>query len=127
MGLDAAIDSFTMSSSQAMTINLTRLPIELSGIEFEQFCEQWQVQEFYLFGSVLRDDFREDSDIDVMISFQPTATWGLMALVKIQQQLEALFGRDVDLLTKASIEQSHNWIRRHDILSTAQLIYAATS
>jgi predicted nucleotidyltransferase len=110
-----------------VTLYLDSLPIELVHTSLEQFCQRWQVQELYLFGSVLRDDFRDDSDIDVMISFKTAAGWGLMALVKMQQELEILFGRDVDLLTKASIEQSHNWIRRHDILSTAQLVYAATS
>lgn len=106
-----------------MPLYLPELPIELASADLEQFCQRWQVQELYLFGSVLRDDFRTDSDIDVMISFQTTARWGLMALSKMRRELEALFGRSVDLLTKASIEQSHNWIRRWDILSTAQLIY----
>jgi predicted nucleotidyltransferase len=88
------------------------------------FCDRWQIVEFYLFGSVLRDDFRPDSDIDVMVKFAPTARWGF-EIVDIKQELEALFERKVDLLTKASIEKSENWIRRKEILGTARLIYVA--
>ena len=90
-----------------------------------EFCQRWQVQEFSLFGSVLRDDFRANSDIDVMVDFQPSARWGLLALVEMKEELEAIFEREVDLLTKKSIEQSENWIRRQEILSTAQVIHVA--
>ncbi|MEO0378335.1 MAG: nucleotidyltransferase family protein [Cyanobacteria bacterium P01_A01_bin.17] len=89
-----------------------------------KFCQRWQVQEFYLFGSVLRDDFRPDSDIDVMVQFATEAHWGF-EIVEMKQELENLFGRKADLLTKASIEESHNWMRRQEILGTAQLIYVA--
>ena len=87
------------------------------------FCQRWQIEEFYLFGSVLREDFRPDSDIDVMVKFTSDARWGLLALVRMKREFEELFGRDVDLLTKKSIEQSENWIRRKEILGTARLIY----
>ena len=55
-----------------------------------KFCQRWQVQELYLFGSVLRNDFRPDSDIDVMIDFQPSARWGLLALVAMKEELEVI-------------------------------------
>jgi uncharacterized protein len=87
------------------------------------FCQHWKIQEFYLFGSILRDDFRPDSDIDVMVQFVPDARWGF-EIVDMKQELEKIFGREVDLLTKKSIEQSENWIRRKEILGTARLIYA---
>ena len=90
-----------------------------------QFCQRWKVQEFYLFGSVLREDFRLESDIDVMVDFQPSTCCGLLALVEMKEELEAIFEREVDLLTKKSIEQSENWIRRQEIFSTAQVIYVA--
>jgi hypothetical protein len=90
-----------------------------------EFCQRWQIAEFYLFGSVLRDDFRPDSDIDVMVKFTPEARWGLLALIEMKEELEVMFEREVDLLTKGSIEQSENWIRREGILSTARLIYDA--
>lgn len=88
-----------------------------------QFCQRWKIQEFYLFGSVLRDDFRPDSDIDVMVQFAPNSSWGLLELVRMKRELEELFMRKVDLLTKKTIERSENWIRRREILGTARLIY----
>jgi uncharacterized protein len=88
-----------------------------------EFCQHWKVIEFALFGSVLRDDFRSDSDIDVLITFAPDAKRGLLALAKMKYELEDLLGREVDLVSKHAIETSHNWIRRNEILGTAQVIY----
>nr|WP_234406534.1 nucleotidyltransferase family protein [Limnothrix sp. PR1529] len=87
------------------------------------FCQKWQIQEFSFLGSVLRDDFRPDSDIDVMVSFEDSSTWGILELVQMKRELQMLLGRKVDLLTKKSIEQSHSWIRRKEILETAQVAY----
>ncbi|RMF65613.1 MAG: DNA polymerase subunit beta [Cyanobacteria bacterium J069] len=89
------------------------------------FCEKWQVQELSFFGSVLREDFHTDSDVDVLVSFRESAAWGLLEFVRMKRELEQLLGREVDLLTKKSIEQSHNWIRRREILETAQVVYVA--
>lgn len=74
---------------------------------------------------MLRDDFQpEHSDIDVMVKISPEARWG-GEFVSRKQELETLFERKVDLLTKASVEKSQNWIRRQKILETAKLIYVA--
>jgi uncharacterized protein len=102
-----------------------KLQIPLSDQALSQFCQRWKIGEFYLFGSVLREDFRPDSDIDVMVCFEMDAPWGLLELVRMKRELETLLGREVDLVTKKSIEQSHNWIRRQEILETAQIIYVA--
>lgn len=99
------------------------LPIE----QIKEFCDQWQITEFALFGSVLRDDFRPDSDIDVLVSFSPDAPWNLLDLVNIQHQLETIVGRKVDLVEKQVIEKSANWIRRKEILSTAQSLLLTKS
>ncbi|MEA5467683.1 nucleotidyltransferase family protein [Spirulina sp. 06S082] len=101
---------------------LEQLPIALTGEVLAEFCQRWKVQEFYLFGSVLREDFRPESDIDVMVRFKPDARWGLK-FVRMKYELEELFQRDVDLLTIESIEESYNWIRQAEILGTARLIY----
>ena len=90
-----------------------------------EFCQRWQINELYVFGSVLREDFRPDSDIDIMVSFEADAPWGLLEIVRMKRGLETLLGREVDLVTKKSIEQSHNWIRRQEILGTAQLVYVS--
>jgi predicted nucleotidyltransferase len=77
------------------------------------------------FGSVLREDFRPDSDIDILVNFEDDSLWGILELVRMKRELKTLLGREVDVLTKKAIEQSHNWIRRQEILGTAQLVYVA--
>ncbi len=89
------------------------------------FCQKWQVTEFALFGSVLRPDFRPDSDIDILLSFVPDSRLTLFNLVTVQDELEAIFGRKVDVVQKAAIESSPNYIRRKSILKNPEVIYAA--
>ena len=89
------------------------------------FCRKWKITEFSLFGSVLREDFRADSDVDVLVSFAPDTHWTLFDLVHMEDELKALFGRHVDLVIRESVERSENPIRRKAILSTAQRIYGA--
>lgn len=100
------------------------LPIVWPTDEINAFCDRWLVSELSLFGSVLRDDFRADSDIDILIAFVPEADWSLFNHVAMQQELAALLQRKVDLISKRAIERSHNPIRRKNILSTAQVIYS---
>ncbi|MGB7058783.1 MAG: nucleotidyltransferase family protein, partial [Geitlerinemataceae cyanobacterium] len=101
--------------------------IELPLEEITKFCQQWQITEFSLFGSVLRDDFRPDSDIDILIDFDRQSHPTLFDLVEMEEQLKTLFQRDIDLLTRKGVETSRNYLRRHAILSTAQLIYGTRS
>ncbi|GBE37803.1 MAG TPA: nucleotidyltransferase [Nitrospirae bacterium] len=89
------------------------------------FCSRWMITEFALFGSALRDDFSHDSDIDVLVTFSPDASWSLLDHVQMQDELEILFRRDVDLVTRKGIERSRNHIRREEILKSAEVIYAA--
>jgi len=100
------------------------LSIDLSTDTLKAFCQKWQIAEFALFGSVLRKDFRPDSDLDVLVSFFPQAPWTLLDLVIMQHELQAIVKRDVDLIEKRAIENSENWIRRNEILSTAQVLYS---
>jgi uncharacterized protein len=99
--------------------------IDLPMDQIRGFCHKWQVTEFALFGSVLRDDFRPDSDVDILVNFSPTAKRGLTETLEMQDELEAIFDRKVDLIAKAAIERSENWLRRKNILESAQIIYAA--
>jgi uncharacterized protein len=94
--------------------------------QIADFCSHWRVAELSLFGSILREDFHSQSDVDILIDFAPEADWGLLEHIQMQQELKAILGREVDLVSKRAIEQSSNWIRRQEILSTAQLIYAQT-
>jgi predicted nucleotidyltransferase len=92
-----------------------------------EFCHKWQVTEFALFGSVLRDEFRCNSDIDVMVQFHPNAHPTFLTLERMETELKTIFRRDVDLITRQGIENSRNYLRRHEILSSAQVIYATGS
>jgi predicted nucleotidyltransferase len=92
-------------------------------IEISAFCQQWQIVEMALFGSVLREDFEVDSDIDILVKFSPKARQGLLTIAQIKHELEMRLKRPVDIAIKQSIETSENWIRRHEILETAQVIY----
>jgi predicted nucleotidyltransferase len=93
--------------------------------EISEFCRRWQIAELALFGSVLRNDFGSESDLDVLVTFAPEANWGLLDHSRMKQELVALLGRKVDLLTRKAVERSRNWLRRREILSTAQVVYAA--
>ena len=90
-----------------------------------EFCERWGVAELALFGSVVRDDFGPDSDVDVLVSFDPVARRTLFDMVRMEDELSGLFGRNVDLVTRAAVEGSRNHIRRRAILDSAQVIHAA--
>jgi predicted nucleotidyltransferase len=87
-----------------------------------EFCKQWGITEFSLFGSVLRDDFRPDSDIDVLVSIDPKAPIGLFELAEMVIELEGMFKRPVDLVEKEGLRNPY---RRSEILSTAKVVYAA--
>ncbi|NEQ97430.1 MAG: DNA polymerase subunit beta [Cyanothece sp. SIO2G6] len=95
----------------------------LTNIEIVNFCQQWGITKLALFGSILRDDFQAESDIDLLITFAPNARQGLLTLAKIKHQLECQLNRSIDLLPEASILMSDNWIRQQEILGTAQTIY----
>jgi predicted nucleotidyltransferase len=103
----------------------TRLGI--SQQKLEEICTHWKITELALFGSILRLDFTEKSDIDILVTFADEARWGLIDFMRLNQQLETEFKRSVDLMTKQSIEKSKNWLRKREILQTAEVIYATRS
>ena len=90
--------------------------------KISEFCRRWGVVEFSLFGSALRDDFRPDSDVDVLVTFSRQAQISLFDLVQMKLDLERIFHRPVDILEKDTLE---NPFRKREILRTAQVIYAA--
>ena len=97
--------------------------MEISRGQLIEFCKRWQIEEFALFGSVLRDDFNPESDLDVLVTFASQANWSLLDNVRMELELSDLLGREVDLFTRQAVEQNHNWIRRQEILDTAEVIY----
>lgn len=108
-----------------MIARLKRLAVDEA--QLGELCRQWQIVSLEVFGSALRDDFGPASDIDLLVTFAPDAHHGLFSLEQIEEELTELFGRKVDLATRRSVEQSHNWIRRNAILSSAVPIYAAAA
>ena len=86
------------------------------------FCRHWHITELSLFGSVLRDDFVSSSDIDVLVDFEPGCVPGLR-FVSMAEELERLFKRPVDVVTRSAVEHSANFIRRKEILESAEAIY----
>jgi len=99
--------------------------IDLPHEQLETFYRRWKIAELALFGSVLRDDFRANSDVDILVQFLPETRCGLLDLVRMQEELKGLLGREVDLVEKAAIEHSRNYLRRKAILSSAETVYAA--
>lgn len=96
--------------------------IEVPQERIEAFCRKWKIRELALFGSVLRDDFRPDSDVDVMVIFEPDARHTLFDRAEMIEELKEIFGRDVDLVRKDRIS---NPFRREHILAHHRVLYAA--
>jgi len=102
-----------------------RSKIEIPYEQVVDFCQRRKVTEFALFGSALRDDFRPESDVDVLVTFAEDANWGLFDLVAMEEELQQLFGRPVDLVERQAVESSENYIRRKHILNSLEPIYVA--
>lgn len=101
---------------------ITAQNIPIPREQIAEFCRKWKVNELALFGSVLRNDFRPESDVDVVIRLAEDAPWSLFEWVEMVDELKALFGREVDLIDASGLR---NPFRRHEIMSTREVIYAA--
>lgn len=102
-------------------VNDLKVPKEI----IVEFCIRWKIIEFALFGSVLRNEFGPKSDIDILVTFSSDAEWSLLDHVEMQDELQVIFSRRVDLVSKHGLERSRNDIRRKEILDTAEIVYAA--
>ena len=101
---------------------MQRKKFRLPRKKIAEFCKRWSITDFSLFGSVLREDFTPDSDIDVLVSIDPGAHIGLFEIARMQIELENIFKRPVDLVEKEGLRNPY---RRYEILRTAQVIYAS--
>jgi len=101
----------------------TEIPIPTK--QLEEFCRRWKIAELRVFGSALRDDFRPDSDLDLLVTFAPDADWSLLNHVAMEEELSGIVGRKVDLVSQRAIERSSNWIRRKAILESAEPYFAS--
>ena len=96
--------------------------IEIPIDRVAEFCQRNRIRRLALYGSVLRDDFGPDSDVDVLVSFEPDARVGY-AFITIQDELSDILGRRVDMNTFEGVEQSRNWILKAEILESARVVY----
>lgn len=98
-------------------------PIDITEEELDAFCKRWLISELALFGSITRDDFHAESDVDMLVTFKPEETWSLLDHYQMEQDLSALLHRKVDILTKRSVERNRNEFFRWEVLSTAEIVY----
>lgn len=91
--------------------------------DLQDFAQRWHIAELSLFGSVLRDDFGAESDVDVLVDFAPPNNYSLGVLLDMKEELEGLLQRPVDLVVKSVVEQDENPYRRREILNSARIIY----
>ena len=96
--------------------------VQLDRDALAAFCRKWKIRELSLFGSALRDDFGPESDLDFLVSFQPETEYDLFDLIEMKDELEARYGRSVDLIEKEALRNP--W-RKREILKTREVIYAA--
>ncbi|NQT72056.1 MAG: nucleotidyltransferase domain-containing protein [Chloroflexi bacterium] len=104
---------------------MIELNIELPKDQITEFCNRWHIRELAFFGSVLRHDFGPDSDLDILITLAGEASWSLFDHLRMEEELQKILLRKIDLFTKRAVEQSHNQLRRQKILSTAEVVYVA--
>jgi predicted nucleotidyltransferase len=96
--------------------------IEVPTERLAEFAKKWRIVELSLFGSVVNGDFREDSDVDVMVAFEKEARWSLWDVVDMQDELRAIFGCDVDIVERDAVK---NPFVRRSIMGTRKIVYAA--
>jgi predicted nucleotidyltransferase len=104
-----------------MTIN----KINVQDEKISEICKRYKINELAIFGSALRDDYNENSDIDLLYVFGENTTHSLFDIVRIKEELEKLFGKPVDFVSRKAIEQSRNIYRKKAILENVKVIYAA--
>ena len=101
------------------------LRIRVDRTKVEVFCRKWKIVELSFFGSVLRDDFRDDSDVDVLVTFSEDCHWSLLDVIHAQIELAEIIGHDVDLVERKGVERSTNSTRRNHILNNTEQYYVA--
>ena len=104
---------------------MARPRIDIPKERIAGFCHRHHIRTLSLFGSVLRDDFGPDSDVDVLVEFEPDTRITLFELVRMEDELKRILGREVDLVDRVQIERSENYLRRKEILTSFETVYAS--
>ncbi len=113
--------AFVEGHDGELVVTRARVPLDMERIR--DFCRRWHITEFAFFGSVLREDFKPESDVDVLVTFAEDSPVTLFALPHLQDELEEMFGREVDLVSRRGVETSKNALRRETILNSAEVVY----
>lgn len=103
-----------------LVVDLRSLPLDITALA--SLAKEWRISRLSAFGSVVRNDFRKDSDVDLLVEFEADVHYSLIDLANLKAQLELVFRRDVDIVEPAALTNPY---RRRHILETAQLVYAA--
>ena len=103
---------------------MTRHGIDLASAEIREFCRKWKIAELEVFGSILREDFGPESDIDFLATWSEDAEWDLFDHMSMEEDLAAILGRRVDLVSRSSVEESKNRFRKKEILTSAEPVLA---
>jgi hypothetical protein len=112
------------AESSKMDRSLLYQRLGMNSAALERFCAQWEITELAVFGSILRDDFRPDSDLDLLITFAADAPWSLWDFIAMKQEFEQLAGRSADLIEKSALRNPY---LRHEVLRTQEVIYASSA
>lgn len=99
--------------------------IQINRSKIEDFCRKWRTAELSFFSSVSRDDFRPDSDVDILVTFETSAPWDVFDHIHMEEELAGLFGRKVELVERQAVEASQNYIRKTHILRSVEPYYVA--
>jgi len=91
--------------------------------ELNKFCKRWKIIKLEIFGSAIRNDFNNESDVDLLVVFDPDFHRTLVDMEEIQQEIEEIFNRPVDLITRKTIERSQNPYKRQNILDSTVVLY----
>jgi predicted nucleotidyltransferase len=114
--------SFSKQRSETLAMNRGEGRLGIPHDQIASFCRRWMVAELALFGSILREDFRPESDVDVLVDFVPGAAWSLFDISRMRLELSSLLDREADLV---QVRGLRNPFRRRAILSSREVIYAA--
>ena len=101
----------------------TQVNIALPMDQIAAYCRRWKITELALFGSVLTDHFRPDSDVDVLVTFEPTSQVSLFDFMHAEEELSRILGHPVDLVERSAIENSYNYIIRQSIFPSMQVVF----
>jgi hypothetical protein len=102
---------------------MTAHGIHLDTTSIRAFCEKWKIRELSVFGSILRNDFRADSDVDFLVDYHEHAEWDLLDSIRMKEELEEIIGRRADIVDRIAIESDGNRFVRKEIISSAEPIY----